>query len=678
MSRGKQRSCNHAEKRLRTEGGTLLKSGEEAENIQALTAEESQRLIHELRVHQIELEMQNEELRRAQLEIDAARERYFDLFHQAPVGYVTLSETGLILEANLTAINLLGVAHGAMIQKPITRFIVKEDQDIYYLHCKKLLATGESQTFDLRMLKAGETPFWAQLVSTATKDFQGTDVRRVVLRNVTQRKQTIEALEETNERLRAITEHAAAVIFLKDTDGRYLFANRLFETSLQRERGEIIGKTDYDLFPPDRAEVFRRNDQTVMDSGQPLETEEWVPEPDGLHASLSIKFPLRKPSGEIYAVGGIATDITGRKRVAEETRRLVELLDFAPSSITVHDFEGNYLYANQRTLDMHGYTREAFIALKLHQVDVPESAALIAPRLQELRDKGEAVFEVEHLRKDGSILPLEIFARTTMWDDQPVILSVGSDITERRRAREALARVHAELERRVIARTEEVRRLAVEATLVEERERHTIARDLHDDLGQLLHVAKLKLGGLARLEPTGPGAVLVKELDDILGTASQTVRSLSSQLCPPVLETLGLVPSVYWLGEELEHTYGILVHVTDAGAPEPATQAQAIILFRAVRELLINVAKHAGTREAWVNLATEGEILVIQVRDQGQGMNLDHVMQETRGFGLRSIRERLLQMDGELSIQSSPGTGTRVVLRMPPPSRSLAPQEETP
>ncbi len=106
-------------------------------------------------MHQIELEMQNEELRRPQAELDAARARYFDLYDLAPVGYCTLSEKGLILEANLTAATLLGVARGALVKQPISRFILKEDQDIYYLHRKQLFETGEPQTCELRIDEKG-------------------------------------------------------------------------------------------------------------------------------------------------------------------------------------------------------------------------------------------------------------------------------------------------------------------------------------------------------------------------------------------------------------------------------------------------------------------------------------------------------------------------------------------
>ena len=123
-----------------------------------LSPEETEQVLLELQVHQIELEMQNEELRRAQAELDAARARYFDLYDQAPVGYVTLSAQGLILEANLTATILLGMARSALARQFLSQFIFKEDQDLYYLHRKQLFETDAPQTCEFRMLRADATP----------------------------------------------------------------------------------------------------------------------------------------------------------------------------------------------------------------------------------------------------------------------------------------------------------------------------------------------------------------------------------------------------------------------------------------------------------------------------------------------------------------------------------------
>ena len=170
------------------------------DNLEAMSPEETRQTLHELRLHQIELEMQNEELRRTQAELDAARARYFDLYDLAPVGYLTLSEQGLIIEANLTAANLLGVTRGEMIKQPLSRYILPKDQDIYYLHRKCLfethatdsplqqgsvqasplrLCSGEAgqtvktQTCELLMLKKDRTQFWGHLEATAVQDADG-------------------------------------------------------------------------------------------------------------------------------------------------------------------------------------------------------------------------------------------------------------------------------------------------------------------------------------------------------------------------------------------------------------------------------------------------------------------------------------------------------------------------
>ena len=158
------------------------------ENIDGQSPAEIRQTLHELRVHQIELDMQNEELRRAQVELDASRARYFDLYDLAPVGYCTIAEQGLILEANLTIATMLGLPRGEMIKQPISRFIFKDDQDIYYLHRKKLLETGEPQVCEFRMLRTGAPPFLARLEATIAQAADAEPVCRAVLSDITERK----------------------------------------------------------------------------------------------------------------------------------------------------------------------------------------------------------------------------------------------------------------------------------------------------------------------------------------------------------------------------------------------------------------------------------------------------------------------------------------------------------
>ncbi len=168
-------------------------------------------LLHDLQVHQIELELQNEELRNTQLQLDAERARYFDLYDLAPIGYCTLSEKGLLLEANLTAATLLGVARSALIGKAFSRFILREDQDIYYLHRKNLFDSGAKQSCELRMRSDAGESFWAQLEASIARNAEGEVLHRLMLTDISERKALDQALQEKNvelERARIVADKA--------------------------------------------------------------------------------------------------------------------------------------------------------------------------------------------------------------------------------------------------------------------------------------------------------------------------------------------------------------------------------------------------------------------------------------------------------------------------------------
>ena len=181
--------------RQRAEALAGERAGEMPENLEVLSPEVARRALHELRVHQIELEMQNEELRRMQEELEGSRARYFDLYDLAPVGYFTLSEQGLILEANLTGAKLLGVARGALVKQPLSRFVLREDQDIYYLHRKALLETGAPQAWELRMLKDDAAPFWVRVEATTAVGPDGVSVCRAVVSDITETKRAEQLIQ---------------------------------------------------------------------------------------------------------------------------------------------------------------------------------------------------------------------------------------------------------------------------------------------------------------------------------------------------------------------------------------------------------------------------------------------------------------------------------------------------
>ncbi len=173
---------------------------------QAMSPAESRKIFHELQVHQIELELQNEELRRMQAELAEARAHYFILYDLAPVGYCTLGEQGQILQANLRAASLLGMARSSLVNRHFTQFILNADQDIYYQYRKQIQESGAPQVCELRMLRHDSLPFWAHLTATATRDLGGIPIFRLVLSDISERKLANAELEKYQDHLESLVE----------------------------------------------------------------------------------------------------------------------------------------------------------------------------------------------------------------------------------------------------------------------------------------------------------------------------------------------------------------------------------------------------------------------------------------------------------------------------------------
>ena len=197
------------------------------DEIREVPVEDIQHLVHELRVHQIELEMQNEELRRTQMELEAARNKYSDLYDFAPVGYFMIGEKGMIEEVNLTGASMLGVERRLLIGMPFSRFIFKEDQDIFYLHRQKLLGTETLQSCELRLLKKDGHEFWAGLNCMVVEE-KGGDCRhiRAAVSDISEQKQAEDALRESEERYRGLIENIVIGVYRVTEEGKFIMANQ--------------------------------------------------------------------------------------------------------------------------------------------------------------------------------------------------------------------------------------------------------------------------------------------------------------------------------------------------------------------------------------------------------------------------------------------------------------------
>lgn len=230
------------------------------------------------------------------------------------------------------------------------------------------------------------------------------------------------------------------------------------------------------------------------------------------------------------------------------------------------------------------------------------------------------------------------------------------EIAQRRQAEEALQRYQ-----------EKLYSMAMELSLAEERERRRIASELHDQVGQSLLLSRIKLGMLQSSLLPGEDAALLGDIRGLLDQSIQDIRSLTFQLTPPLLASAGLEAALEWLGRQLEKDYDLRVDFFDDGQLKPLTEEIRSALYQAVRELLINAAKHAQTKEVTLAIAREGATLKVTVKDHGVGFNLSPAGPKGpgNGFGLFNICQRIEYLGGELTVASQPGTGTIATIQAP-------------
>ena len=278
--------------------------------------------------------------------------------------------------------------------------------------------------------------------------------------------------------------------------------------------------------------------------------------------------------------------------------------------------------------------------------------------------------------------------RVTLPDGQCGVVCYFYDMTERVRHEQEIHSLKNELETRVLERTDELiekqdqlRTMATELTLTEQRERRRLATDLHDYLAQLLVVCRMKCSQLRSLVGSEPHGKILEDIDQVLDQSLTYTRSLVAELSLQVLYQFGLLKALEFLADQMRQ-HGLLVKVDSTDDSFTLLEEQAVLLFQSVRELLMNVIKHAGTDRATVSLTRQinGEIC-IQVADEGQGFDLAAAAAAAAAaagkqsistrFGHFSIQERMKALKGRLDIDSSPGRGTCVTLALPYESPAL-------
>ncbi len=468
----------------------------------ALSPEDIRKTLHELQVHQIELEMQNEELRTAQAEVEAGRARYFDLYDLAPVGYCTLSEQGLILEANLTAATLLGAARGELVKQPISRFILKENQDGYYLHRKRLFEKGKPQECELRLVKPDGALFWAHLTSTAAQAEDGSPVCRVVISDITERKQA----EEHLEIFKQIVSSTSDGISLLDNDYRYVIVNEAYETFSGRRMEELIGVTVAEYLGESVFDEYIRPHFDRSLNGETVRFRDWFEYPTlGKRFVEVTYYPYMDAMGDISGVVANTRDITERERAEESLRESKELLSrtqrIAHTGSWKLDLTVNRLTWSDEVYRIFGCEPQEFAATYEAFLDAvhPDDRAAVDEGYSRSLREGSDGYEIEHRvvrRNSGEVR--HVHERCVHERDAAgaIIQSTGmvQDITDRRGAAEALLKTNRQLED-ATARSNEMAEQAGQASIAKSEFLANMSHEIRTPMTAILGFAGAALDG---------------------------------------------------------------------------------------------------------------------------------------------------------------------------------------
>ena len=396
--------------------------------------------------------------KRDQAAVHEAEERFRGAFEEAPIGMALVSiesdRAGVFLRVNRALCDIVGYSPEELVGVAFETVVDPSDEDSSDARYIPWMLAGEVRNFEVekRLRRASGETIVAMVSVSLVPDARDRPLYLIVqVQDVTARRRAEDALVQSSERVQAIIDNTAAVIYVKDMEGRYTLVNRTFEALFEVTRERATGHTDDELFPSDVAVSMRANDRRVIREHVPLEVEEVIDQADGPHTYLSAKFPLLDSRGQPYAVCAIATDITQRKR-AEETLRQSErhfrqIVDTAHDAFVAMDVTGRITAWNPQAEATFGWTEQEALGRNLSETIIP-------PRYRSTHNRGLQRFvetgrgellgrrvELEAVHRDGHEFPVEFTISAVKVGGGYAFNAFLHDITERKQAEETMRRL---------------------------------------------------------------------------------------------------------------------------------------------------------------------------------------------------------------------------------------------
>lgn len=514
---------------------------------------------------------------------------------------------------------------------------------------------------EYRMLTRDNRVLWFRDKAVVAEDPAGTGLCvQGVMYDITQQKQMEQELASLSRTLEAFFRYSITPLVILDRHFNFISVNQAYADCCQRDISEFKGHNHFEFYPnPENRRIFEdtvRTKTAYQVLAKPFrfpDHPEW-----GLTYWDWTLVPVLDASGEVESLVFSLKDVTVRRRaelaLIEKEACLRTVVSNAPVILFATDTQGKMTVLEGKGLATMRQKRDVRIGTNVFERyrDFPD----FIRQMRRVLEGHDVACEVEFV--SGRTFEVRCSPLRGERDEIAGIMGVALDITDAKKA-----------EAEILANQKQLRALTAQLLSVEDQERRSIATELHDSVGQILAFIKIEMGELRRAELPPPLAQTVNHIREQVNEAIQQTRALTFAISPPELYTLGLEPALEELTQRFSQEHQIVCTIRGSEEPKPLTDQMKTLLYRSVRELLVNAAKHARASRVHVTVERVDDDIRIEVEDDGIGLDIsrlqDHSPHRTAGFGLFSIRERLTHMGGGMYIQSDHEKGTKVVLRAP-------------
>ncbi len=481
-----------------------------------------------------------------------------------------------------------------------------------------------------------------------------------VATDITQLKLTENMLLDKTRKMNAFFKHTITPLVFLDKEFNFIQVNEAYAKACQRDISEFAGHNHFEFYPhEENLRIFREVVRTKTPYEAHAKAFSFLDHPEwGVTYWDWTLVPILDNYGDVEFLVFSLKDVTVRVKaelaLKEKEQYLRTVISNAPIILFATDEKGIITVSEGKGLETLGQKPDESVGMNV---------------FEKFRDHPKIVDNIRRALRGGSFAAeVEIFPNVifdTMYsplvdENNKIcgIIGTSVDITERKKA-----------ERRILADQDQLRALTAEVMMVEERERRKIATGLHDSVGQILAFLKIELGDLQRSGMSKKSVNTISHLREQVERAIKQTRTLTFEMSPPELYTLGLGPALEELAQRFGEDRGLTCSVDVRDDSYQLSEQMKILLYRSIRELLVNVAKHANAEFVRIIMRRADDNIEIILKDDGMGFDTSSLDRKKRskpqGFGLYSIRERLRQMGGKLEINSGKGKGTKIILLAP-------------